>query len=136
MLSRNQEQEKVMLAIYQYLFYQKMNQEDVKEILENVFEMDYEDISIFAKEVTVKTLLHQEEIDKDISAHLVKWTLDRLNMVTHAILLLAIGEYRYTKECNKAEIINIAVNLAKTYLDDKDYKFVNAILDNILKDGE
>ena len=132
MLSRNQEQEKVMLAIYQYLFYQRMNQEDLIHILEDVFDLPYDEISIFAKEVAVKTLLHQEELDKDISDHLVKWTLDRLNIVSHAILLLAMGEYRYTEETNKAEIINIAVELAKKYLDDKEYKFINAILDKVL----
>lgn len=132
MLTRNQEQEKVMLAIYQYLFYQRMNQEDLMEILANVFEMPYEEVSIFAKEVAVKTLLHQEEIDQLISDNLVKWTLDRINLVAHAILLFAIGEYRYTEECNKAEIINIAVELAKKYLDDKDYRYINAILDKVL----
>lgn len=132
MLSRNQEQEKIMLTVYQYLFYQRMKSEDVVTELENVFDIPYDEISVFAREVVVKTLLHQEEIDLIISENLVKWTIDRINLVAHAILLFAIGEYKYTQECNKAEIINIAVNLAKKYLDDKDYKFINALLDKVL----
>lgn len=132
MLTRNQEQEKIMLSIYQYLFYQRMNQEDLVRILEDVFELPYDEISLFAKEVAVKTLLNQKDIDDEISNHLIKWTLNRINIIAHAILLMAIGEYRYTKECNKAEIINIAIEFAKKYLDDNDYKFINAILDKIL----
>lgn len=132
MLSRNQEQEKIMLTVYQYLFYQRMKSEDIVTELENVFEIPYDEISVFAREVVVKTLLHQEEIDSIISENLVKWTLDRINLVAHAILLFAIGEYKYTEECNKAEMINVAVNLAKKYLDDKDYKFINALLDKVL----
>lgn len=131
-MSRNQEQEKLMLSIYQYLFYQRMNQEDLVKILEDVFEQPYQEIPLFAKETAVKTLLHQKEIDDEISANLVKWTLNRINLIAHAILLMAIGEFRYTNETNKAEIINISVEFAKKYLDDKDYKFINAILDKIL----
>jgi transcription termination factor NusB len=34
-------------------------------------------------------------------------------------------------------VIDVAVKLAKTYLDAKDYKFVNAILDKVLtRDGK
>ena len=133
MLSRNQEQEKIMLAIYQYLFYKRMNQEVLVQILENVFEVPYNEVPLFSKEVCVKTLLNQEVIDEEISKNLVKWTLNRLNIVSHAILHLAIGEYRYANDgLEKAEIINISVDLAKKYLDDNDYKFINAILDKIL----
>lgn len=132
MLTRNQEQEKVMFAIYQYLFYKRMNLEDLQQELENVYELPYEEISLFAKEVSVKSLIHQEEIDQLISNNLNKWTIDRINLVAHAILLMSIGEVKYTSECNKAEMINVAVTLAKKYLDDKEYKFINAILDKVL----
>ena len=132
MLSRNQEQEKIMLAIYQYLFYQRMNSEDIMNELENVFELPYDEVPLFCKEVCVKTLLNQKQIDGEISNNLHKWTIDRINLVAHAILLFSIGEYRYTDSCNKAEIINVAVNLAKKYLDDNDYKFINAVLDKVL----
>lgn len=132
MLTRNQEQEKIMLSIYQYLFYQRMKNEDIVDILSNVYELPYDEVPLFSKEVCVKTLLHQEEIDQIISSNLIKWTIDRINLVAHAILLFAIGEYKYTNEISKAEIINVAVELAKKYLDDKDYKFINAILDKVL----
>ena len=67
MLTRNQEQEKIMLSIYQYLFYQRMKNEDIVDILSNVYELPYDEVPLFSKEVCVKTLLHQEEIDQIIS---------------------------------------------------------------------
>jgi N utilization substance protein B len=134
MLSRNQSQEKMMSSIYIYLFNQKNNNElDVKDALEGAFEMSYEDIDIYSKEVVVKSLLNQEEIDKLISDNLSeKLKLSRINIVAHAILLLAIGQYKYVNEIQKGEMINVAVELAKKYLDDGEYKFVNAILDKVL----
>lgn len=132
MLSRNQEQEKIMFAIYQDLFYQRSNSANIVTELENVFNLPYEEVPLFSKEVCVKTLINQEEIDEEISKNLNKWTLNRINLVAHAILLFSIGEYRNTDSCNKSEIINVAVNLAKKYLDDNDYKFINAILDKVL----
>ena len=36
------------------------------------------------------------------------------------------------KDSDKAIVINIAVKLAKKYGDGKDYKYINAVLDNAL----
>ena len=107
MISRNQEQEKIMFSIYQYLFYERMNSEDLKEIMENVFELPYDEIPLFSKEVCVKTLVHQNDFDEVISVNLNKWTLDRINLVSHAILLMSMGEIRFTDEISKAAAHNM-----------------------------
>lgn len=134
MQSRNQQQTQIMVITYQYLFYQRMNVEvDLKELIANTFDMPYDEVDIFAKEVVIKTLLHQEEIDTLIENNLINWKLSRLNLVAHAILLFSIGEYKYVDEkISKAEIIDIAIKLSKQYLDDNQYKFVNALLDKVL----
>lgn len=135
-LSRNQEQEKIMQVVYGYLFYQVNNKEaDVKELMEGVYECEYDSIPTFSKEVVVKSLLNQGEIDELIASHLSeKLRLDRLNIVGHAILLFSIGEVKYCSfdDVSKATMINVAVELAKKYLDDKEYRFINAVLDKIL----
>ena len=59
--------------------------------------------------------------------------LERINLVAHAIFLLALSEYKYVEEeIEKSALINVAVTLAKKYLDEKDYKFINAVLDKVL----
>lgn len=134
MLSRNQEQEKMMQVIYSCLFYQKNNEEyDVKSIIEGTFECDFSDVEVYPKECIIKTLLNQEEIDQLINSNLSeKLKLSRINVCAHAILLLSIGEVKFVNEINKSAMINVAVELAKKYLDDGEYRFINAVLDKIL----
>ena len=133
MLSRSQEQEKIMFVLYQCLFYERLNnnQPDLQEMIEETFETPYDEVSVFAKETIVKALKNQKEIDELISANLNKWKLERINLVAHAIL--ALSEYKYVEEeIEKSALINVAVTLAKKYLDEKDYKFINAVLDKVL----
>lgn len=135
MLSRTQEQEKIMFVLYQCLFYERLNnsQLNLQEMIEETFEENYEEVSIFAKETILKALKNQKEIDELISSNLNKWKLERINLVAHAIFLLAISEYKFVEEdIEKSALINVSVNLAKKYLDEKDYKFINAILDKVL----
>ena len=134
MLSRNQEQEKMMQVIYQYLFYERNNEEyDIKELIESAFDMEYSEVNVYPKECVVKTWINRDEIDQVISENLSeKLKLSRINLVAHAILLLSIGEVKYVGEINKSSMINVAVELAKKYLDDGEYRFINAILDKVL----
>lgn len=134
MLSRNQEQEKMMHVIYSVLFYERNNEEyDIKSLIEGAFEDEYQNVDVYPKECIVKTLLNKDIIDEKISSNLSeKLKLSRINLVAHAILLLAIGEVNYVKEINKSSMINVAVELAKKYLDDGEYRFINAVLDKIL----
>ena len=49
-----------------------------------------------------------------------------------SILMLGIGEYKYVGNVDKSVIIDVCIRLAKKYGDEKDYKFVNALLDKVL----
>ena len=70
MLSRNQEQEKMMHVIYSVLFYTRNNQEyDIQDLIEGTFEMDYNDVYVYPKECIVKTLINQDIIDQMIEAN-------------------------------------------------------------------
>ena len=61
MLSRSQEQEKIMFVLYQCLFYERLNnnQPDLQEMIEETFETPYDEVSVFAKETIVKALKNQ-----------------------------------------------------------------------------
>ena len=131
-LSRNQEHELIMICIYDALIYSHMESEfSVEEIMESVFEVDYEDISFFAKEMVIKSLAHINEIKAVFQEKMPKWNFDRLNLVEQAILIMSYT-HKQTQNSDKSIIINIAVKLAKKYLEEADYKFVNGILDKVL----
>lgn len=131
--SRNANQEKAMIIIYDALTYEDMNIDyDIKEIIGDVLGDSYENSDFYVREVVVKALLHEKEIISEIEPKLNKWKFNRLNRLAQAILLLSYAHYKYVEGVDKAIVIDIAVHLAKKYLDDGDYKFINAVLDNVL----
>ncbi len=131
-LSRNEEHELIMTCIYDALLYSNMDKEfSVEEIMTSVFGVEYDEISFFVKEMVIKSLSHINEIKKVFQDRMPKWNFDRLNLLEQAILIMSYT-HRQTQDTDKRIIINIAVKLAKTYLDKDDYKFVNGILDKVL----
>lgn len=133
-ISRNKEHELIMISIYDALTYISMNEQfSLEDTMENIFMVPYEDIPYFSKSVTIKALMNINQIESIFQEHMPKWKFDRLNQVERAILLESYASYKLTDEkIDKNVIIDVAVNLAKKYLDIKDYKFVNAILDKVL----
>lgn len=131
-LSRNQEHELIMTCIYDALLYSNMNKEfSVEEVMCSVFGVDYDEISFFAKETVIKSLAHVNEIKNIFQEKMPKWSFDRLNLLEQAILIMSYT-HKQTQNADKSIIINVAVKLAKKFLDKDDYKFVNAILDKVL----
>ena len=131
-LSRNEEHELIMICIYDALLYSNMDKEfSVEEIMCSVFEVEYDDISFFAKEMVIKSLSHINEIKTIYQANMPKWNFDRLNLVEQAILVMSYT-HKQIENSDKGIIINVAVKLAKKFLDKDDYKFVNGILDRVL----
>ncbi|MCH5171620.1 MAG: transcription antitermination protein NusB [Erysipelotrichales bacterium] len=131
--SRNANQEKAMTIIYDALTYDDMGLNyDIRELIGNVLDEDYEDSDLYVKEVVIKALLHKEEIISAIEPKLNKWKFNRLTRLAQAILLLSYAHFYYVKDVDKAIVIDIAVHLAKKFLDDGDYKFINAVLDSVL----
>lgn len=132
-ISRNKEHELIMISIYDALTYVAMNEEfSLQDTMESIFLMPYEDIPYFSKEVTIKALKNINEIIEAFQKNMPTWKFDRLNQVERAILLESYASYKLVGDIDKKVMINVAVNLSKKYLDKKDYKFVNAILDQIL----
>lgn len=132
-MSRNMSQEKAMTILYDALTYEAMEQEfDPKELIADILDTPYEEADLYVKELVIKALLHQDNYIQKLEEKMEKWKFSRLNRVTQAILLMSCAHYFEIQETDRAVIIDVAVRLAKKFLDDNDYKFVNAILENVL----
>ena len=105
---------------------------DIINIIEDVMEESYDDTSLFVKEVTIKVLKNFNEIRAIIEPNCRTWKYERINLIVIAILYLGIGEYKYVGDVDRGVIIDVCVRLCKKYADEKDYRFVNALLDNVL----
>lgn len=131
--SRNEYQEIAMSIIYDTLTYDSMGLDyDIKELISDIAGLPYEEIDLFLKEIVVKSINYRDEIIKKIEPKLVNWTFVRLNRLAQAILIMSVTHYFYIGSVDKAIVINVAVVLAKKYLISDDYKFINALLDNVL----
>ena len=134
-ISRTKLQDKALSGIYSLLIYRSIDEEvDIKALVSHLEGKDYEECDVYLKKTIIECVKHFSEIVPIIEKNLRNWTFERLDMVEQAILILAYVHYVYVEpEIDKAIVIDIAIKQAKEYLDDdKDYKFVNAILNNIL----
>ncbi len=86
----------------------------------------------FVEKVVFESLNHYKEILDLLVPRLRDWRWERLPLLTRSILLMSVAHYKYVEEVDKKVVINIAVELAKKYVDDKQAKFINAILDGVL----
>ncbi|MBO8462277.1 MAG: transcription antitermination factor NusB [Firmicutes bacterium] len=132
-LSRNQIQTKIFECSYIYLVYRNMNISfDVEKIISEVCEDIYDNCDLFLRETILKMIINYDSIKEIIENNLVNWKFDRLSLIDRAILFMTISEYKYVGDIDKPVVINVGVTLAKRYSDEKNYKFINGILDKIL----
>ena len=74
------------------------------------------------------------ELDAKIEPHLQKWSFDRLSKITVAVLRLASYEILYTDIPAEAAI-NEAVELMKTFDEQKGAAFVNGVLGKVASEN-
>ena len=132
-LSRNQIQTKIFECSYIYLVYRNMNISfDVEKIISEICEDIYDNCDLFLRETILKMIINYDSIKEIIENNLVNWKFDRLSLIDRAILFMTISEYKYVGDIDKPVVINVGVTLAKRYSDEKNYKFINGILDKVL----
>lgn len=127
-LNRHKIREKAL----QTLFSLQFNKVTVVEALD--FALYYEQEETVSNAETVLQLIEgvqsrREEINELIRPHLKRWTLDRLPKLNLLIMQIAIYEMLTGQAPGIA--INEAVQLTKEYSDEKDTRFVNAVLNNV-----
>lgn len=87
------------------------------------------DITQKVQDVIQKT----DEIDEMIKKNLESWDIKRVGKAELTIIRLALYEMYYDNTIDIPVAINEAVELAKTYCDQKADKFVNGVLATIYK---
>lgn len=83
----------------------------------------------------IKSVAEHKEIDELIGSHLQNWSLSQLNVVDKNILKLAAAEYFYMQDLrsDRNVIINEAVEMGKLYGGDSSYRFINGVLNQVMK---
>lgn len=74
------------------------------------------------------THANMAEIDEKLVGHLENWSLERLPKIERTILRMAVFELGYMEDAPARVIMNEAIELSKTFGDDKSSRFVNGVL--------
>ncbi len=86
-----------------------------------------------AQKLVRGTLDNQEKIDDLIRSQADNWRLERMPAVDRNILRLAIYEMMYEKDTPKLVVLDEAIELAKKFGSEQSGRFVNGLLDGLLK---
>ena len=135
-ISRNQENFIIMTVIYDEIADQVAgkgaNFRDVDEIIREMTDnpLPFKEHSAYVQNMISSVLNNYGSIITAFQPHLRNWKWERLPLLTQAILLMSYSHFYFIEKVDKVVVINTAVELAKKYIDDKQAKFVNAILDS------
>ncbi len=121
----------VMQALYQW----QMTGQDLREIEhqflddENMHKADF----VYFHELLHGVPACLEELDAHLSEYL-KRSITEVDPVERAILRNACYELKYRRDVPRKVVINEAVKLAKKFGAEQSYRFVNGVLDRVMKD--
>ncbi|GGD21158.1 transcription antitermination factor NusB [Pontibacillus salipaludis] len=118
---------------FQALFQMDINEMDANEAIENILEEEDGQVhDAFLDQLVFGVKENQAVIDEQISSHLEKWSFNRIASVEKTIIRIAVYEMKYQEDIPEKVSINEAIELAKTFGDDKSGSFVNGVLKKMI----
>lgn len=134
--TRNEQHVVIMTAIYNKLLDMNYPFNDysrsLEEILTSLTKKDFKSLDPYIINTLIYSFQHYGDIVSSIIPFLNGWEWRRLPLLSQAILVMSVAHYNVEK-ISKAIVISIAVSLGKTYLDANQYRFINAVLDEVIK---
>lgn len=88
----------------------------------------------FAFKLLDSVLLHNDEIENLITKYLIDWDIERVAMMDRVILKAAIAELLYFSTIPVNVTLDEYIELAKYYGTKKSSKFINGVLDKVVKE--
>ena len=122
------------IAVMQMLFEreQRPSLEPVVAMQRNASELgDFDEE--FAMKLIDGIIEKEEEVALSIAAHAPGWTLDRMDPVSRCVLYVGAYELLFGGDAPPAVVINEAIEMAKEYGTDESGKFVNGVLNAMVK---
>ncbi len=127
MKTRSELREIIIKILYEISIYEETDFDyDINSLIKEQLEIE----NNYVHDCINGIIKNKNEIIKLANKYLNDWTMDRLNKVDQAILLLGIYELMYT-ETPSIVSINEAIELSKKYSDEAVTKMINGVLDKI-----
>lgn len=90
----------------------------------------------YARQLVEGIASNADQVDEMIRGHAENWRLERMAVIDRSILRLAIYEMLYETSVPKVVIVDEAIELAKRFGSEHSGRFVNGLLDGVLKSGD
>jgi N utilization substance protein B len=134
--TRRRSRESALQILYQW----EIGQNDLERAIETFFTLQWPDpgevpaaIRDFATALARETVAQLPTIDPLIAESAERWRPERMAVIDRLILRMAVCELRREVAEPPAVIINEALELARTFSTEDSVRFVNGMLDGILK---
>lgn len=95
---------------------------------------DFQEELKFGQDLFINTLENFDELKLNIEGRTPNWESDRIAQIDYVILITAIAELIYFSSIPTKVTINEYIDIAKEFSTPASGKFVNGVLDNIVKD--
>lgn len=122
-MKRTEARQKALQALFQLDSTELTAEEAIGHVLE-----DEQKSNAFLEKLVRGTTEQQTEIDAALEQKLEKWTLSRLPKIERTVLRLAVYELLFEPDTPNKVVLNEAIELCKTFGDEKSSKFVNGVL--------
>ena len=129
-ISRRKLREKVLQILYAY----ELSNDSLEIMFEDLLQdVNDEEAKEFVKSLTLLTIKHRDEYDEMIKQVVKNWEIDRIAVIDRLLIRMATCEMLHFPEIPTKVSINEVIEIAKRYSTDQSDKFINGVLDAILK---
>ena len=128
-MTRREEREFALQILYGLEF----NEISIAEMTERLNETQYKKVTDFTRRLLEQTVENKEELDQMIMKQLKNWDYQRVAVIDKILLRMAIVEFLYFEAIPPQATLNEMIEISKAFSTDRSGKFINGILDAILK---
>lgn len=129
-ITRRKLREKVLQILYAYELSNDSLEVMFEDLLQEVID---EESKEFVKSLTLLTIKHRDEYDEMIKQVVKNWEIQRIAVIDRLLIRMATCEMLHFPDIPPKVSINEVIEIAKRYSTDQSDKFINGVLDAILK---
>ncbi|OGB69854.1 MAG: transcription antitermination factor NusB [Caldithrix sp. RBG_13_44_9] len=128
-LSRRQSRRFALQVLYSNEFLR----EDIGEVAGRIAQTLHNEIDEFSREIMTRTSQQAEVLDQMILEGLVDRNINRLAILERVLIRMSLCELLYFPDIPIEVTLNEAVDLSKEFISLKSSRFVNGLLDTLVK---
>ncbi len=128
-MKRRKEREFALQILYAHEF----NPEPVAVLIERIGVEKQDLATEFAREIIQTCIDKKVELDEEIKSKLQNWDFKRVTIIDKLLLRMAIVEFLCFEEIPPEVTLNEIIEIGKNYSTERSGKFINGILDAVLK---